>query len=314
MRELLLQGKFNDDDKKKIQAIVQDYELVEDIASLKNPSELEIVLGWSPDLTDFIQNEAHKIKYIQTTSAGVNSLPLQLLAEKGIQLANASGVHGGPIAESVFGFLLGHIRKLPEIGAQQKDKIWQRYSPMDELRGKTVMLVGTGSIGQHIATLAKAFSAHTIGVSRRGRDVENIDRVYKQSEIHAHIADADIVISSLPETPSTNDIFDRELFNAMKPGTIFINVGRGNAVVEEDLVEALDSGQVGQAFLDVFKVEPLPETSPLWEREDVFISPHTTARRKDYNSHVIEIFTENFRSLQETGEISTNVADYESGY
>ena len=79
MRELLLQGKFNDDDKKKIQAIVQDYELVEDIASLKNPSELEIVLGWSPDLTDFIQNEPHKIKYIQTTSAGVNSISMPFL-------------------------------------------------------------------------------------------------------------------------------------------------------------------------------------------------------------------------------------------
>lgn len=313
MKEILLNDSFTDSDIERLKSIIDGYKIVTRLEDLEKPEELEILFGWNKQFAPILEGK-NNLKWVQTFSAGVNSLPLERMAELDIQLSNASGAHGGPISESVYGFLLSYLRNTFNFAKDKEVKEWSPIRHIQELSTKTVMLVGTGSVGQSLAKIAQAFGARTIGINRSGSTYEHFDEIYKQEDIKDHIAEADIVMTSLPETAQTVDFFNKEVFNAMKPGTIFINVGRGSAVIDEDLLEALDSGQVEHAFLDTFRQEPLDTTHVYWEREDVFISPHSTAKREDYNAYIIDVFEENFNAFVKDGKIVRNIVDYERGY
>lgn len=213
------------------------------------------------------------LSYLQLLSAGYDQLDLDKMKEHSIQLANARGVYSIPIAEYVVGKILAFYKKDSLFVEQQKEKNWNRIRELLELTNKTVGLLGTGSIAQETAKRLKGFDCKIIGLNTNGRDVEYFDQCYSFENIDALLSQSDIVICTLPLNEQTHHIMNKEKFLKMKQDAMFINIGRGAEVNEQDLVEILDT-HLSQVVLDVFEEEPLPKSSPLWSHPKVVITPH----------------------------------------
>jgi phosphoglycerate dehydrogenase-like enzyme len=226
------------------------------------------------------------LRYVQATYAGAG----QQLAAAGlsrdelerIQWASSAGVHATPLAEwSLFG-LLAFTKQLPRVLADQRAHHWDHY-PHDELSGKTLLVVGLGAIGSEVARLAEAFGLRVLAVRRSDGDLDEL------------LPQADAVVVTLPLTDETRGLISRERIASMRDGAIFVNVGRGGVVDEEALIEALRTRRLRGAALDVFATEPLPGSSPLWDLDNVLVSPHTAALSYRENERVVELFAENLR-------------------
>lgn len=305
----------------KVKEIAPDYELIEDWGedfALDYPVEkIAIVYGWHKEKTKaakLLETENSALKWIQSASAGVDYMDLERLEKRDILLTNASGIHGIPIAETVFGMLLAYGRKIQQAILDQAEHIWRDDQKLMELNEKTIMIVGAGSVGVEIARLAKAFNMKTIGINRSGREVDNMDAVYQQPELAEHVHEADIVVNVLPLTSETENFFNKSIFSQMKDGTLFVNVGRGPSVNTEDLIDALEKGKIAFAGLDVFENEPLEKESPLWDRKDVLITPHNSGTAEHFRKRLFRIFEPNLKAFVEGNELPQNVVDYEKKY
>ena len=301
-----------------LKELAPEYELIkgwetdwEDI-SLES---IEIIYGWTGQYSkELVENEKSHLKWAQGKAAGVDFLDLEKLKQKNILLTNGSGIHSVPIAESVFGILLAYARGIQKAVKDQQTKTWDQVDELMELHGKTIMIVGTGKIGVEVGRLAKAFNMKTIGVNRSGRDVEYMDQLIKQPELVGQVKQADIVINILPHTDQTHYFFNQDIFSQMKKGTLFVNVGRGPTVKTDDLIAALDNGQLAFAGLDVFETEPLPEESALWNREDVLITPHITGIAEQFKKRLFAIFEENLKAYLAEEKLPVNLIDYDQQY
>jgi phosphoglycerate dehydrogenase-like enzyme len=180
------------------------------------------------------------------------------------------------------------------------EKKWVRNDHLfdvGELHNKTIGIVGLGKIGGKIAQLARAFDMKVDAVVRNKQHRRlYINRLYENSEIMEMVKECDYIINCLPATEETNGIFNYSVFSNMKPTAYYINIGRGKTTNEKDLVRALQEGLIAGAGLDVFEVEPLPEISPLWELENVIITPHYSGWTPYYMDRVIDIFCENLKA------------------
>ncbi|HUC92234.1 MAG TPA: D-2-hydroxyacid dehydrogenase [Paenibacillus sp.] len=277
--------------------------------------EAEIVCGWNGDAARECLGPDSKLRWVQTWSAGVDSLPLDRLAAKGALLTGASGVHPAPMSETVFAFMLGLTRGIHRALRSQTEGRWDRSGVLPEMHGKTAVIVGAGKIGQEIARIARAFSMTTIGVRRSGETVPSFDRMLATDRLDEALAQADYVINVLPLTDETRRLFDEGRFAAMRSSAYFINVGRGETVRTDALVEALRSGSIAGAGLDVFEQEPLPEGHPLWSLDNVILTPHTGGSTAGVKERVASIFLANL-PLYLNGETHAllNLVDYDRGY
>ena len=214
------------------------------------------------------------------------------------------------MSEYIFGYILMFEKEIREnITLQnQKEWNWRLASPLNT---KAIGIAGTGSIGKDFARIAKAFGMKTVGYSYSGAPVEHFDVVYSGDEFNDFLSQSDYVVSVLPNTETTNDMFGTTAFSSMKDSAVFINVGRGNAVDEEALVAAVEEKQIKAAVLDVMKEEPLPESSPLWNTEDIYVTPHMSGNF--VSDALIDIFAENYRRFC-AGEDLQYVIDLEKGY
>ncbi|MEG2602240.1 MAG: NAD(P)-dependent oxidoreductase, partial [Carnobacterium sp.] len=218
----------------RVKDLAPDYEVIDGFSdsTLNFPAaDIEIVYGWSSAKSDFLlENKDSHLKWIQAKSAGVDTMNLSLLNEKNIILTNASGIHGVPIAESVFGMLLADTRGIKKAINQQTNKVWSQTESLVELKGKTMMIIGMGQVGKEVARLAQAFGLNVIGVNRSGNPVTEVSEIIKQDQIPKHIKRADFVVNILPLTSETTNYYDDSFFTSMKKGAGFINVGRGPSV------------------------------------------------------------------------------------
>lgn len=231
-----------------------------------------------------------KLKWIHGLSAGVEGVTLSRIAEiPGLRFTNAKGIHGIPISETVMGYLVSTVRMLPEVKKNQEAHQWRRLIP-GEMFGKTVTIIGIGSIGSAIAKRCKAFDMRVIGVKRSYAELPNVDAVYTEEQMDDAIAQGDVVVMVLPATEKTERLFGKEKFAKMKPGALFVNVGRGQTVDTDALIEALRSGRLGGAMLDAMDPEPLPPDHPLWTLENIFISPHMSAQSGLYMDRAFAVF------------------------
>lgn len=216
------------------------------------------------------------LRYIQLFMAGFEHIPMDYIREKGIEFHNARDVYSVPIAEFGIGGVLALYKKFREFDREQSARQWNLRRVMPELTDKNILIVGAGSIGGAFAKRFQGFDCHVTGLARTEGRRPYFDEIRPMEALDECLAAADIVVMCLPNNVQTRHVMDRERFGKMNPGAIFVNIARGALADEAALTEALESGRLGGAVLDVFEVEPLPADSPLWDMENVIVRPHTS--------------------------------------
>jgi phosphoglycerate dehydrogenase-like enzyme len=242
---------------------------------------------------------ARRLKWVQTTSSGVSQLVRKLGLDKtDVIVTTARGVHSGPLAEFTFMALLMHFRKLRFLEAEQRAHRWVRYCD-EEVAGRTLVIIGAGDLARGVATIGRALEMRIIAVTRSPQKPRPhaalFDEIHGVAALRRVLADADAVVMTVPDTDETLNLLDASAIAAIKPGSAFVNIGRGNTVDEGALVAALRSGHVAFAALDVATVEPLPPESPLWDMPNVLICPHSASTVSTENRKITEIFCANLR-------------------
>jgi phosphoglycerate dehydrogenase-like enzyme len=276
---------------------------------------------------------APRLRWVQLYSAGPDPILNHPLFQTPVIFTTASGVHAVNMAEYVFSVVLAWFHRLPRMLRWQQQGQWpsnaERTSVFkgDELWGKTIAIVGYGSIGRQVARLAKTFGMRVLAMQRGSDhrdhgfqfpgigDPEGVlpDRHFTSDQFHAMLSESDVVVIAVPLTPKTRGMFDELAFQAMKPASFLVNIARGDICDEAALVHALQEKRIAGAALDVFSQEPLPPNHPLWHQDNVLMTPHSAGLTPQYNERAAVIFEENLRRYL-AGEPLYNVVDKMQGY
>lgn len=248
------------------------------------------------------------LEWIHAMAAGaggaVKASGLDAGALQKFKVTTSAGVHALPLAEFAALGILNGFKRSAEMAQDQAVRVWPELrTPTRLVNGSHLVVTGLGEIGLETARIAHALGMTVSGTKRSVEPIEGIREVAGNDGLAGLLATADAVVNTLPGTPYTERLFSREVFAAMKPGTVMVNVGRGTVVDEDALLEALDNGQVSYACLDVFAVEPLPQDSPLWHHPRVMVSPHTSALSAAENRLITERFCSNLRTFLDGGEL-----------
>ena len=214
------------------------------------------------------------LRLIQLTSAGLDRVPLDYVRAHGIELHNAAGVYSVPMAEFAIGGILQLYKQSRFFAANQAQHKWEKHRGLLELSGKRACILGCGDVGREIAKRLHAFGCHITGVNRTVRVLPDFDEVLPLDKLAETAAACDILVCCIALTPETRSIVSEEIFGRLHDGAIFVNVARGALSDEAALTKWLQNG--GRAVLDVFEEEPLPESSPLWDMENVVLTPHNS--------------------------------------
>ncbi|MEV5363021.1 D-2-hydroxyacid dehydrogenase [Streptomyces cellulosae] len=251
--------------------------------------------------------EGPRPRWVHTASAGVDHLLCPELAASDTVVTNARGVFDGPIAEYVAGLVLAFAKDLPRTLALQRERTWLHRATR-RVAGTRACVVGSGPIGRAVAGTLEALGVRTALVGRAARD-----GVHGPEDLDRLLARADWVVAAAPLTEQTRGMFDARRFGLMQPSAHFVNVGRGELVVEEALVGAVRERWIAGAALDVFTAEPLAAGSPLWELEGVVVSPHMSGDTVGWRDELAAQFVELYE-LWEAGRPLVNVVDKRRGY
>jgi phosphoglycerate dehydrogenase-like enzyme len=257
-----------------------------------------------------------RLKWLQLWSAGADILQkIPELKDLPFIMTNTSGMHGQQISEHVFGLILTWIRRLHEAYFAQKRREWRWPKPdeLGTLEGKTMLILGYGSIGRMTARTAQIFGMKIIGVCRHAETEEQGITVLPITRLTEALPRADYVVNILPLTQDTCGLFGGGEFAAMKSGAVYVNVGRGATTDEAALIKALRGGRLGAVLLDVTETEPLPPDSPLWDFENLLLTPHYAGWRPRYNEIALEIALENLERYVQ-GRPMRNLVDKAAGY
>ncbi len=277
--------------------------------------QAEILVSYGEDLTDELVAEAQALKWVMVISAGLDKMPFKALKKQDVLITNARGIHKTPMAEYTISMMLQVSRKASLLLENQKQHTWDRKVPMTEISGKTLGILGTGAIGCEIARLAKAFNMKTIGFNRSGHPAEHCNSIVDKEGISRLYEESDFIVNVLPSTQQTHQFVGERAFSLMKESAVFINIGRGKTVNEEELIQALREKKISHAVLDVFEKEPLAEESPLWDMKNVTVTPHLSGISPLYQERAIEIFCDNLTLYRnDKREEMVNIIPYDRGY
>ncbi|PYQ69208.1 MAG: D-2-hydroxyacid dehydrogenase [Acidobacteria bacterium] len=268
----------------------------------------DVVLG-EPSLIAPAIGRLSSITWVQSTWAGVEPL-LDPALRRDYVLTNARGVFGGLMSEYVFGYLLAHERMIFRKHAAQQEGRWDA-APPGTLKGKQIGLLGVGSIGAALARTAKHFGMRVKGYTRSSEGCADVDEYFHGAERIAFARDLDYLVCIVPNTSGTRRLVDAELLAALPPRAVFVNPGRGAAVDESALADALQSRRLACAVLDVFQHEPLPPDHVLWRTPNVLITSHTAALSAPED--IAPVFIDNYRRFA-AGQPLWHRVDFEAGY
>lgn len=274
-----------------------------------------VVLVWDFESTLLREGWAwaDRLEWVHVAGAGVDRVLFPELVESDVVLTNARGIFDEPIAEYVLGLMLVFAKDLRTTLDLQREHRWS-HRETERLEGKIVLVVGAGGIGRAIGRRVRCLGMRAAGVATRARDDDpDFERVVVSDGLDEVLPEADFVVLALPLTPETEGMFGREHLGRMKPSARLINVGRGGLVDEEALVEALRSGSLAGAALDVFRQEPLVPHHPLWDLPQVIVSPHMSGDFVGWREALVDQFADNFRRWSE-GRPLRNVVDKRRGY
>ena len=276
--------------------------------AVASPATHDIVLG-EPSLIRKALPRLTALCWVQATWAGVEPL-LDPALRRDYLLTNARGVFGSLMSEYVFGYLLARERKIFEKRASQAAGTWDP-APPGTLRGKQIGLLGVGSIGAALARTARHFGMRVKGYTRASEGCPDVDAYFHGDNRAAFAADLDYLVSIMPNTAATTHLVDAALLAALPSRAVFVNPGRGSVVDEAALADALESGRIAGAVLDVFQQEPLPPDHFLWRTPNVLITSHTAAL--SVPEDIAPVFIDNYRRLVAGQSLRYHV-DFEAGY
>jgi phosphoglycerate dehydrogenase-like enzyme len=283
--------------------------------AMQHASDVDAIIGFCDAA---LIDAAAKLVWVQIYWAGAEScLSVERVGNGDVLMSNMQKMSSPVIAEHAIAMMLSLARQIPQFvhvmrdeDKQDQDEIVAGLMPV---AGKKLLVVGLGGIGTEVARLGSALGMRVSGTRNSSRDgPEFVEYVGLSHELHELAAQADVIVNALPLTPGTKDLLDGEFFLSVKPGAIFINVGRGQTVVTDALIAALESGRLSAAGLDVTEPEPLPTDSPLWQRDDVIITPHVAGRGGERERHTV-LLIENLKRYI-AGDRLLNVVDPKKGY
>lgn len=301
--------------------------------------DADVLFTWA--VPDAVPHDSPNLKWIQLISAGADHLRQRPVWNSDIVITSSKGIHAVPIAEHVFAMILAFTRQLNRFERAQQRHDWRpRGSSLRpiELYGKTLGMIGWGGIGDGVAHLAHAFGMRVIGIRRSLQEpmptgahsnplanppateppMLEPDIAYPADRLLAVLAESDVVVVALPDTPETAGLLGARELEAMKPGAILVNVGRGRAVDENALIHALQANgtapsSLAGAALDVFVHEPLPPRSPLWDMPNVIITPHVAGASPETRARSVHLFCDNLARYI-AGQPLLNTVDRHQGY
>lgn len=260
------------------------------------------------DISEDQVEKAENLELFVVASSGTDHLPTRQLREKGVTIANSSGIHAPGIAEQTLGYLLMFARKINQGIAQKQDHEWRHYQAT-ELQGSTVTVVGLGSIGKEIVNRLEPFNVDTIGIRYTPSKGGPTDEVvgFDSESVHRALARTDYLVLCSPLTSTTKRLISEEEIGTLSSDAVLINVARGGLVDTPCLVEALQTGELRGAALDVTDPEPLPPDHPLWTLNNVIITPHMGGHTPKHWSRLADILAQNIRALDNEQPEFTNV-------
>ncbi|MBZ6002922.1 phosphoglycerate dehydrogenase [Leuconostoc gelidum subsp. aenigmaticum] len=277
--------------------------------------EIVISYAWDDAIGQkILANPNSKLKWIQTQSAGVDYLPLKKLKDFGVVVTNASGLKAIPIAQTVLSYILYFARGLNIYTSRTH---WEPYTNQYLVTELPVLVFGTGRIGQQIASHIKAFGGTVYGVNTTGHMVAGFDEVYSMHDYQKALAKSRVVVDGLPGTPETDNFFNNHFFDQVNQLFLFINIGRGTTLNQNDLLAAIDDSRVKYAALDVTTPEPLPKNHPLFDRPQVLLTQHTSWGEyvnAGRTGGLFRLFEKNVPSFVKSGTIQYNIVNLDKGY
>jgi phosphoglycerate dehydrogenase-like enzyme len=308
---------LNEEDLNTVRAIAPDVNFVVSASAEETQREIEdadaiFEHGVSPEMI----RRAKKLRWIQRGGVGVEGLMFPELVNSDIVLANARGTTGINIAEHVMALILAFSRTINILVKRQMDKVWESRAnlPVIEIAGETLGIIGLGSIGLQVAKRAHAFDMRLLAVdATQTEKPDYVESLWRLDRLHEMLEQADFVSICCPLTPETEGMMSSAEFRVMKPTAFLINIARGKIVHQPALIEALRAGELAGAGLDVTNPEPLPKESPLWEMDNVIITPHHAGQSPKAPRRVFELFCENLKRFV-AGEPLINVVDKTRGY
>ncbi|MDX9670466.1 MULTISPECIES: D-2-hydroxyacid dehydrogenase [unclassified Pseudomonas] len=274
----------------------------------RQAADCPVWLG-QPDLLATLLRQGHQPQWLQSTWAGITPLLADGL-RRDYRLTRAVGIFGQVMAEYVLTYMLGHEREVLARLVSQVERKWDNRTGQS-LVGRKVLIVGTGDIGQSVAQFLLPFGVELYGVASSAREQAPFVEVGAMADLPRLVGEVDYVVNLLPNTAHTHDIYDAALFKQFKPTGLFINVGRGVAVVDADLVEALKEGHLAGAVIDVCRQEPLPQRHPFWTAWGLLLTGHSSAPTSP--ALMVQLFVENLKAYQ-AGEALRGEVDFARGY
>ncbi|MEN5314435.1 D-2-hydroxyacid dehydrogenase [Pseudomonas koreensis] len=274
----------------------------------RQAADCPVWLG-QPDLLATLLRQGHQPQWLQSTWAGITPLLADGL-RRDYRLTRAVGIFGQVMAEYVLTYMLGHEREVLARLVSQVERKWDNRTGQS-LVGRKVLIVGTGDIGQSVAQFLLPFGVELYGIASSAREQAPFVEVGAMADLSRLVGEVDYVVNLLPNTAHTHDIYDAALFKQFKPTGLFINVGRGVAVVDADLVEALKEGHLAGAVIDVCRQEPLPQRHPFWTAWGLLLTGHSSAPTSP--ALMVQLFVENLKAYQ-AGEALRGEVDFNRGY
>lgn len=258
-------------------------------------------------------SKMNRLKWIQLSSAGIDQLPLDAAQSMGIKVTNNRGGYSIPIGEWIVLKILEMLKKSGNLYKQQQIRKWKMDTSLLELFGKRVGFVGTGSIATEAAKRLQGFGVDILGVNTRGTDVEYFNECFSTEKIDDMLCLCDIVVVTIPYTEKTHHMINEDRFMAMKEGVFIVNIARGSIIDEKALISNIRSNKIRAAALDVFEEEPLNQDNPLWDFDNVIITPHNSWVSEEMNHRRFKLILENLRRYS-VNEDLINLVDLNKGY
>jgi phosphoglycerate dehydrogenase-like enzyme len=287
----------------------------EHLASAIERAQVLLVGAQKKELLRSLLPRARALRWIHSLSAGVENLLFEELIHSPLPLTNSKGIYSGSLSEFALAAMLFFAKELRRLVRQQAESRWEQFMPV-ELRGRTLGILGYGDIGRAVAERARPFGMRILACRRQPSRSEGdplVDELFPLERRLEMIAASDYLLLALPHTSGTHRMMGEAELRAMKPGSVLINIGRGNTLDEQALVQALEEGRLRGAALDVFETEPLPVGHAFWRLENVLLSPHCADQTPTWREEAVALFLRNLDRF-EKGEPLMNIVDKEAGY